>query len=100
MAFVIVGSIYDSAYDQLFEIYDNTVETFVGYIQEYGIEEELSEIYGKKLAKKILKVYENGEMRKITGIKKLKILKSIDEYFGTTNYFETENQLVVYELLV
>jgi hypothetical protein len=103
--FVIVGSPFDSAYDELYEIYNNTVETYVGPIA-YGIEEELSEFYGKRLAKRILKAYEDGKVRKITGSEKIKILEAIDRYFEdyfgekVTYYSEKVDELVVYELLV
>jgi len=104
MAFVIVGYTHGREDDELYETYDDIIVTYLGPIRECRIR-DLSEIYGEELAKKILKAYENDEMREITGIEKLKILKSVDEYhyrlIGIETYYsESEDILVVYELKV
>lgn len=101
--FYLVGSIYDSGYDDIYEIYDGVVENAMSG-SSYGWQKEMVDVYGN-LGGKIVAAVEDLDTKKVTRHEKAKILKAIDKYFDdvygvTTFYKGKEGQLVVYQIPV
>jgi hypothetical protein len=106
---VVVGLSVESADDEIWEIWLDMDPPKVEFgpvcIHYSGCEEEIMEVFGKRLGEKILKAYEDYDWVKITGKQALKILKAIDDYmyeeYGIkTKYLRRHSELVVYKLNV
>jgi hypothetical protein len=70
-----------------------------------GCDEEIIEIYGERLGKRILKAIEDDDIVEIKGEQALKILKAIDDYMYEwngleTNYLEMADDLLVFKIKV
>jgi hypothetical protein len=107
--FVVVGLDYTSGDDTLWGIWleddPPVVEFGPIYLQEYGADEEIIELFGKRLGMKILKAYEDGDLVKIKGKKALEVLRAIDDYmreeYGVeTNFEKRAAQMVVYKMRI
>jgi hypothetical protein len=107
--FVVVGLKWESADDELWEIWLDRDPYVVEFgpvcLQDYGCVEEIMEIFGQRLGERILRAYGDGDLTVVKGRKALEILKAIDDYMREefdieTSYLGHANDLVVYKLNV
>lgn len=103
---VLVGSKWDSAYDEVWEILEDRAE-FLGTMEEFDRGETG---FDKKFEKKIIKAYESLKLPrdKIEDLlEKGRILMLIDKWYREntdapedySGYFDRSDELVVYKLI-
>ena len=75
------------------------------FLQEYGIEEDLVEVFDEEVASKIMHAYANSELKKLSDVEKRKLLKEIEKYYKESydvdvNYVSKQDNLVAYKVIV
>jgi hypothetical protein len=103
MTYYVVGSRFDSGYDEIYNFIGGDV---IEESAEQTWYHPDSSVWGEKTAKKLHKLFiDDSKFKKIEGKAKLDLLKAIDKYYSdnvdgaNTHYFDKEKDFVIYRIL-